>query len=202
MKHIIEKQQTNQLEAILLFHGTGGNEYDLLPLGRYYSPKANLVSFRGDVLEQGMNRFFKRIRSGVFDQEDLANRVINLENTIQEICQNYQIKPQNIGLVGYSNGANMILAYLLRNDHPFRFAILHHPMIPFREILPNRQNAVPILIQASDNDPLVGLSETNELHQLLLSNHFFSELNLHHDGHQLSNQEVETTKKWLDQHGF
>src|SRR3954462_4900387 len=99
--------------TLLLLHGTGGTENDLVPLGRSLDPTAALLSPRGKVLENGMPRFFRRLAEGVFDEQDLIRRTHELADFIGEAAEHYRFDPKNIVAVGYSNGANIAAATLL-----------------------------------------------------------------------------------------
>src|SRR3954469_25703779 len=99
--------------TLLLLHGTGGNENDLLSLGRGLDPTAAVLSPRGKVLENGMPRFFRRLAEGVFDEQDLIRRTHELADFIGAAAEHYQFDPNNIVAVGYSNGANIAAATLL-----------------------------------------------------------------------------------------
>src|SRR4030081_2560539 len=92
--------------TLLLLHGTGGNERDLLPIGRELDPNASLLSPRGKVLENGMPRFFRRLAEGVFDLEDLKTRTHELADFVVSAATHYKIDIKNMIAVGYSNGAN------------------------------------------------------------------------------------------------
>jgi phospholipase/carboxylesterase len=108
--HRFEPGDESGATPLLLLHGTGGNEYDLLPVGRAIAPGAPLLSPRGKVLENGLPRFFRRLAEGVFDLEDLRGRTIELADFTVNACQTYGLKPP-IAL-GYSNGANIAAAML------------------------------------------------------------------------------------------
>lgn len=200
MIHIFQDNLNETSRAMLLFHGTGGDEYDLISLSQYYDSQAKRISFRGEVKENGMNRFFKRLQAGVFDQEDLKQRVDQFEVDIHKLLKKYRLTYQDIGLVGYSNGANFIASYLLRYDHPYQYAILHHPMIPHQDGLQERNHKVPILVLASDNDPMVSLSQTLGLKQILERCQFKVDMKLYHHAHSLSQIEASDAKVWLQQH--
>src|ERR1700745_2523090 len=103
----------NSSRTLLLLHGTGGNERDLVPLGRELDPNAALLSPRGKVLENGMPRFFRRLAEGVFDLEDLTKRTHELADFVIAAARHYNIDMQNIVAVGYSNGANIAASMLL-----------------------------------------------------------------------------------------
>ena len=118
----------NEAPTLLLLHGTGGDENDLLPLGRLILPEANMLSPRGNVPENGMNRFFRRLAEGVFDQEDLRRRTEDLGRFIDTAAVRYGLDRERIIAVGYSNGANIAASLLLRRPSALRAAIL--PPIP------------------------------------------------------------------------
>src|SRR3954470_11944872 len=116
--------------TLLLLHGTGGNETDLLSLGRSLDPTAALLSPRGKVLENGMPRFFRRLAEGVFDEEDLVRRAHELADFIGEAAEHYRFHPKNVVAVGYSNGANIAGGLLLLRPGVLSGAALLRPMVP------------------------------------------------------------------------
>src|SRR6267378_3149459 len=99
--------------TLLLLHGTGGNERDLIPIGRELDPMAALLSPRGKILENGMPRFFRRLAEGVFDLDDLMKRTHELADLVVAASRRYKIDNKNIIAVGYSNGANIAASTLL-----------------------------------------------------------------------------------------
>ena len=118
MKHVYEHGTNDQ--TIILLHGTGGNEYDLIPLGKHIDSHANILSIRGNVQEYGMPRFFKRLAMGVFDLESLAEETENLYQFIQESAVNYRFSLEKTTVIGYSNGANITSSMMLSYDRPFK----------------------------------------------------------------------------------
>src|SRR5206468_8444692 len=110
--------------ALLLLHGTGGNEEDLLPLGQAIQKGAALLSPRGQVLENGMPRFFRRLAEGVFDQEDLKRRTEELAGFVAAAAESYRFAADQVIAVGYSNGANIAASLLLLRPQTLRGAIL------------------------------------------------------------------------------
>src|ERR1700757_5287080 len=115
--------------TLLLLPGTGGNERDLIPLGRELDPEAALFSPRGKVLENGMPRFFRRLSEGVFDEEDLIFRTHELANFIHVAAEQYGFSPNKAVAVGYSNGANIAGSILLLRPETFQGAVLLRPMV-------------------------------------------------------------------------
>src|SRR3979411_1767998 len=116
--------------TLLLLHGTGGNEHDLLSLGRTLDSTASLLSPRGKVLENGMPRFFRRLAEGVFDVEDLKKRTHELADFITAAARHYKIDIEKVVAVGYSNGANIAASMLLLRPEILRAAILFRAMVP------------------------------------------------------------------------
>src|SRR5207247_5603417 len=115
--------------TLLLMHGTGGNERDLIPLGRELDPRAALLSPRGKILENGMPRFFRRLAEGVFDLEDLRNRTNELADFVAAAAQHYGFASDNVVAVGYSNGANIAASTLLLRPQVLSDAVLFRAMV-------------------------------------------------------------------------
>src|SRR6266540_1154198 len=116
--------------TLLLLHGTGGNERDLIPLGRELDPNASLLSPRGKILENGMPRFFRRLAEGVFDLEDLKTRTNELADFVDAAMRHYELAADHIVGVGYSNGANIAASILLLRPKIMHAAILFRAMLP------------------------------------------------------------------------
>ena len=153
--------------TLLLLHGTGGNERDLIPLGRELDPNAALLSPRGKILENGMPRFFRRLAEGVFDMEDLKNATNELADFVAAAVRNYKLAADQIVAVGYSNGANIAASMLLLRPEILHAAILFRAMMPLvPETLPDL-SAVHVWIGAGDQDPIIPASETQRLVELL-----------------------------------
>ncbi len=123
----------NDEPPLLLLHGTGGDEHDLLPLREHLAPAAPALSVRGSVLENGMPRFFRRLREGVFDEDDLRTRVDELARFLTAAEQKYDVEPGSWRAVGFSNGANIACALLLRRPAALAGAVLLAAMVPFRD---------------------------------------------------------------------
>lgn len=198
MHHVFEKGVSDY--TLVLLHGTGGDEYDLLDMGKYIAPTANILSIRGNVLENGMNRYFKRIAPGVYDEEDLIFRTFELHDFLVKFAKNNLINQKKMIVLGYSNGANIATSLLLHIKNQFKGAILFHPIIPIRKFSLPLQSNLPIFIGAGKNDPLCPIEETNELITIFQK----QEANVftHWDvqGHQLSKNEIEVAKKWYQQY--
>src|SRR4026209_2924110 len=116
--------------TLLLLHGTGGNERDLIPLGRELDPNASLLSPRGKILENGMPRFFRRLAEGVFDLEDLKARTHELADFVLAAAREYGFDAGRVFAAGYSNGANIAASSLLLRPGMLAGAVLLRPMVP------------------------------------------------------------------------
>lgn len=132
MKHVFQKGKDTSKPVLLLLHGTGGNELDLLPLAEIVDPEASVLSVRGNVLENEMPRFFRRLAEGIFDEEDLIFRTKELNEFLDEAAKEYKFDRNNIVAIGYSNGANIAASLLFHYENALKGAVLHHPMVPRR----------------------------------------------------------------------
>ncbi len=132
MKHIFKQGTDQAAPVLLLLHGTGGTERDLLPLADRISPASSVLSVRGNVLENGMPRYFRRLAEGIFDLEDLVFRTKELNDFLDSAAAEYGFDRGNLVAVGYSNGANIAGSLLFHYQGTLRGAILHHPMVPIR----------------------------------------------------------------------
>jgi phospholipase/carboxylesterase len=183
--------------TLLLLHGTGGNERDLVPLGHELDPNAALLNPRGKVLENGMPRFFRRLAEGVFDLEDLTHRANELADFVTAAAQHYGFARDQLAAVGYSNGANIAAAMLLLRPEILPIAILFRAMVPLNpDTLPNL-SSVRVWISAGDQDPIVPASETKQLAALLRQAGADVTIRFVKAGHGLTNQDIESARDWL-----
>ncbi|USG65856.1 alpha/beta hydrolase [Brevibacillus ruminantium] len=197
MIHLFKKGEDASAPTLVLFHGTGGTEQDLLPLAELISPGSSVLSVRGNVLENGMPRFFRRLAEGVFDEVDLVERTKELKDFLDDCVEKYQLDKNNLVAVGYSNGANIIGSLLFHYENVFRAAILHHPMVPLRnKELPN-MSRLAVFIGAGANDPICSPQETDELKILLASAGAQVEVHWEQRGHQLTMTEAEAAAEWF-----
>jgi phospholipase/carboxylesterase len=183
--------------TLLLLHGTGGNERDLIPLGRELDPNAALLSARGKVLENGMPRFFRRLAEGVFDMEDLKYRTNELADFVSAAAQHYGFSTDELVAVGYSNGANIAASMLLLRPEIMRAAILFRAMVPLvPDTLPDL-SSVHVWIGAGDQDPIVPASETKRLAELFRRAGADVTIRFSKSGHGLTNDDLEAARHWL-----
>ncbi|MFD2332973.1 alpha/beta hydrolase [Cohnella sp. GCM10020058] len=197
MIHIFEPGTSPNAPTLLLLHGTGGSERDLVGVGRMLNPEAGLLGVRGNVSERGMARFFRRIAEGVFDEADLIARTAELNAFVDESAIQYGFDRHNVVAVGYSNGANIAASLLYHHQNALKGAVLFHPMVPRRgSALPDLAG-VPVFIGAGRNDPLCTMAESEELAAALGAAGASVETHWENGGHQLSRTEVEAAAAWL-----
>ncbi|MED4206785.1 alpha/beta hydrolase [Neobacillus mesonae] len=196
MKHIFNKGQDSTKPTLLLLHGTGGNELDLLPLAGRIDDEASVLSVRGNVLENGMPRFFRRLAEGVFDEEDLIFRTKELNEFLDEAADKYGFDRDNIFAIGYSNGANIAASLLFHYQNAIKGAILHHPMVPRKGMDLPDLSGKSVFIAAGTNDPICSPMESAELQSLLEKANASVELHWEDRGHQLTSTEVEAAASW------
>ena len=185
--------------TLLLLHGTGGNEHDLIPLGRELDPNASLLSPRGKILENGMPRFFRRLAEGVFDLEDLKKRTNELADFVAAAVWQYRLAADRVVAVGYSNGANIVTSMLLLRPEILRTAILFRTMVPLvPDNLPDL-SSVRVWIGAGDQDPIIPASETQRLATLFRRGGADVTIRFAHATHGLTNDEVKMARLWLEE---
>jgi predicted esterase len=195
--HRYEPPARPDLPTLLLLHGTGGDENDLVPLGRDLMPGAGVLSPRGKVLEQGMPRFFRRVAEGVFDVEDLKRRAAELAEFVVGAAAHYEFDGRHVIAVGFSNGANIAGSLLLSRPEVLEAAVLFRAMVPFvPEMLPRLQDT-PVLISNGVSDPLIPPAETERLAGLLRAGGASVTVEMQPAGHHLTSREVSQARGWL-----
>jgi predicted esterase len=180
-----------------MLHGTGGNEEDLLPLGRLLSPGAALLAPRGKVLEKGMPRYFRRLAEGVFDLEDLRFRTDELADFITSGSDAYGLTG-GVVAAGFSNGANIGASLVLRKPGLLRGAILLRPMVPFvPDELPDL-GKTPVWIGVGKFDPVARPEEGERLADLLRRGRADVTVHSERAGHTVTMGDVEAARAWLE----
>ena len=180
---------------LLLLHGTGGDEDDLLPLGEAIAPGAALLSPRGKVLENSMPRFFRRLAEGVFDVKDVEVRAHELADFVLAAREAYSL-PQPLA-VGFSNGANIAAAVLLLRPEVLAGGILLRPMVPLEPRTVPDLSGARVLIGAARHDPIATPSETERLRGLLEKAGAQVQVEWVNAGHGLTNTDVANARAWL-----
>jgi phospholipase/carboxylesterase len=197
LKHIFNKGTNEQLPVLLLLHGTGGDERDLLPLAAMIAPEASVLSVKGNVNENGMARFFARLREGVFDEEDLIFRTTELNAFLDDSAREYCFDRSNIVALGYSNGANIAASLMYHHEHALKGGILFHAMVPRRGVsIPDLSDS-PVFIGAGKKDPLIPMEETSELIRDLREAKSHVTEYWTDGGHELRREEVDAAAEWF-----
>jgi predicted esterase len=169
----------------------------MLPLGRDLDPTAAVLSLRGNVLENGMPRFFRRLAEGVFDEEDVVRRAHELADFIGAAAAKYQFDPQRLTAVGYSNGANIAAAVLLLRPEVLIRAVLFRAMVPLTPAtLPNLAGS-RALICSGKHDPIVPVENAERLAAMLREAGADVTLRFEEAPHQLVFAEIAAAKNWL-----
>ncbi|STO07466.1 alpha/beta hydrolase [Exiguobacterium aurantiacum] len=182
--------------TFVLLHGTGGTEQDLIPLAKELDPNVNILTLRGDVLENGMSRFFRRHAEGVLDLEDLKKQTERFLAFLDEAAAEYGIDRDKMIPLGYSNGANLIGSALYR-ENAFKASLLFHPMVPDRSLTLPSLSGANVFISAGERDPICPKTETEELTSTLRTAGADVELFYHGGGHELRMEEVEAARTWV-----
>jgi predicted esterase len=182
---------------LLLLHGTGGNEDDLLSLGRALAPDAPLLSPRGQVLENGMPRFFRRFAEGVFDVEDIRVRAGQLARFVEEARAAYNLGDVAPLVVGFSNGANIGAALLLLHPRSLSGALLLRPMVPLVPDPLPQLHGIRVLIAAGRRDPIVTPEQSQALGDLLVQAGADVSIHWSEGGHNLTPGDLEAGKRWM-----
>ncbi len=187
---------SNAAPTLLLLHGTGGNESDLIPLGQDLLPGAALLSVRGKVLERGMPRFFRRFAEGVFDVEDLKFRTHELATFIDAARTEYNLAG-DIVAVGYSNGANIAASLMLLHPGLLAGGVLLRAMLPF---VPEEQVSLQgtrVLLSAGKHDPIAGPDQPRQLAKIFEEAGAAVALHWHEGGHELGQDDLTEARRWL-----
>ncbi len=193
----VESASSGDGVTLLLLHGTGGDESDLIPLGQALAPGAALLSPRGRVLENGMPRFFRRLAEGVFDQRDLQVQTESLAQFVQTASQAYHLRADRIVAVGYSNGANIASSVMLTHPSVLAAAVLFRPMVPFVPSTPPDLKELSLFIAAGKRDAIASRQETQRLVEIFEKAGAAVATFWHNGGHELGEDDLEAAKSWV-----
>jgi phospholipase/carboxylesterase len=199
LKYIYQASGVSDAYTLLLLHGTGGNEQDLLPIGQQFGNQVNLLSLRGNVLERGMPRFFRRLGMGIFDEEDLAFRTKEMVSFLESLAVERRFDPAKIIALGYSNGANIAAGALSLFPDFLAGAILFRPMQPFKNLDPNWKNLshTPVFMTNGATDPTVDpVATANYIHALQTAGFNLSAHSLA-TGHNLVQEDLTRALEWF-----
>jgi predicted esterase len=195
--HVYRPAANGSARTLLLLHGTGGDERDLLPLAETLDPSAGVLSPRGKVLEHGMPRFFRRLAEGVFDTEDVRRRAHELAEFVKRSAAAHELSIAHIVAVGFSNGANIASALLLLHPEVLGAAILFRAMVPLEPGAAPALSKTPVFLSNGRADSLVPVAETERLAALLKNAGAAVTLAWQPSGHQLTPGDVDQARTWL-----
>ena len=195
MKYEIKLKKSKNI--FIALHGTGGNEMDLINLVQEIHNDSIYIGLRGNVIENGMNRFFKRISFGVFDESNIRDETKKILKFLEHLESKYNLYDKNWNLIGYSNGANMASSLIFHSPKFFKKAFLFNPMKPFKKFdYPDLSN-VKVFISSGQNDPIVKESETMELIDLYKSLNTRLKIVWTNHGHKIPYNSILKAKKWF-----
>jgi phospholipase/carboxylesterase len=200
--HVWEPPTADVSTTLLLLHGTGGDERDLIPLGRMLLPGSGLLGVRGNVSEHGAPRFFRRLAEGVFDMEDLHRRTAELGDFVEAAADRYGFDRQRVIAVGFSNGANVAASLLLSRPSALAGGVLFRAMVPFEPDTPIRLDGRAILLGEGRFDPLVPVDQAERLAEIFRSAGAETTLEWQDSGHQLTQSDVRVAQRWLGERGL
>ena len=183
--------------VLLVLHGTGGNEDDLVPLARLVSQEATIVSPRGNVLENGMPRFFRRLAEGVFDEEDLHRRTAELGAFLTEAASAHGFALDRVTALGFSNGANIAASLMLSDPSLLRRGILIRAMVPFEPESPPDMRGASVLLSAGRTDPIIPPPNTERLAELMRAAGATVDLRWQSAGHNLVQADIDDARAFL-----
>ena len=199
LAHIyIAAQNADRPLTLLLLHGTSGDEFNLISLGRNLDSNSNILSPRGNVLENGLPRFFKRISNGVFDLEDLKKRTQELAEFVEKSSRIYSFDLDRVVAVGYSNGANIAASLLLLVPRLLAGAILFRPMLPLKPETKPDLSGISVLIMAGIHDNVIPKYQPIKFADLLCESGATVAVRWQDAAHNLSDGEIETAREWLE----
>jgi phospholipase/carboxylesterase len=184
-------------ETLVVLHGTGGDENDLIGIGQAVAPCAAILSPRGNVLENGAPRFFKRLAEGVFDREEVRSRGEELSRFIRAAISKYGLNPERVFALGYSNGANVASTVMFIEPGLFRGAIMFRPMVVFEPDEHPDLSGAGIFISAGRMDPIVPTKSVERLAELFEASRAEVTLKWQQAGHNLLPSEVRDAADWL-----
>lgn len=183
--------------TLLVLHGTGGNENDLVPLARELLPDAAILSPRGKVEERGMPRFFRRLAEGVFDLEDLALRTDELARFVDDASSAYGFDRDQVIALGFSNGANIAASMLLRLGAVLQGAMLLSPMLPFAPEKTPDLSSVALFVGAGTADTIIPPAQARSLVETLRGAGAQVTDYWHPAGHTITHEELRSARAWL-----
>lgn len=198
MLHIFKEGKKGSPVFVVL-HGTGGTEHDLIPLAEMLNDDYSILSIRGNVQEGGMNRYFKRHGEGQYDMEDLEFRGKELFDFIKESAEKYDFKTEDAIPIGFSNGSNIAINMMLRDEADFKKALLFAPLYPV-ELSDNNKDlsGVKVFLSLGKGDPIVPEAESEKVVEIYKERGAEVEYSWV-NGHSLPQEVAVEAREWLNQ---
>ena len=196
----IASQNSETAPTLLLLHGTGGNEDDMVSLGKALSASANILSPRGRVLENGMPRFFRRHSIGVFDEDDLKIQTQALSSFVADAASCYRFDASRVIAVGFSNGANIAASLLLLSPQTLSGAVLLRAQVPLQPDEKSDLSRVRVLLASGEYDPIIPVESARALATMLRERGAHVTHEWQDAGHNLSSDDIEAASEWLQKH--
>jgi phospholipase/carboxylesterase len=193
----VSAQDSASGETLIVLHGTGGNENDLVGIGQAIAPGAAILSPRGNVLENGAPRFFKRLGEGVFDPKEVRSSAEDLARFIRAAIAKYDLDATRIYALGYSNGANVASTVMFLEPRLLQGAVLFRPMLVYEPEERGDLSGASVFISSGRMDPIVPVKSVERLAELLESSHAEVTLKWQSAGHNLVPSEVREAADWL-----
>jgi phospholipase/carboxylesterase len=193
----VPAEDSSSSETLVVLHGTGGDENDLIGIGQAIAPGAAIVSPRGNVLEKGAPRFFKRLAEGVFDPKEVRSRAEELARFIRGAVVTYRLDPTRVFALGYSNGANIASTVMLVEPGILQGAVLFRPMLVYEPSEKSDLAGSAVFISAGRIDSIVPVASVERLAELFESAHAEVTLKWQLAGHNLVPSEVREAAEWL-----
>lgn len=193
----VPAEDSGASETLIALHGTGGDENDLIGIGQAIAPGAAILSPRGNVLENGAPRFFRRLAEGVFDPKEVRSRAEELARFVRAAVVTYRLDPTRVFALGYSNGANVASTVMLVEPGILQGAILFRPMLVYVPTKKNDLTGSAVFISAGRMDPIVPTASVEKLAELFESAHAEVTLKWQLAGHNLVPSEVHEAAEWL-----
>ena len=195
-RHHLKAATEKETGTLIMLHGTGGDEFSMLDIASVLDPSAAVLGVKGNSTEEGVNRFFRRLSEGVFDEVDLHKQVKSLAHFLRE-AKSYYSLPEPLTLVGYSNGANTAAALLLTDPELADAEILFHSVMPFEPTIEPELLSKRVFMWNGASDPMAPLPRSKRLAEALKEWGAIVEHHIVPGGHSLTAQALESAKKWL-----
>lgn len=197
MYHYIFKEGKTEHPIFILLHGTGADEENLLPVAQFLNPEASILSIRGNVSENGMNRYFKRHGEGKYDVEDLMKRGEELAEFIEEKAKEHDFSLDNAIYVGFSNGSNIAMNMLLQRDSKVNKAMLYAPMYPIDVEEDVNLADTQIFLSMGENDPIVPVVESERVREIFKARQA-DVTEFWVNSHEINEASLVAGKNWLE----